>query len=63
MPGGELFDGGSDNRCRDGIEFGCKPGLEAREVFIAWGQNTVVLEQAAQVGDLCLVPLCPDRRG
>ena len=49
MPGGELFDGGSNGRLADRVEFGGQPGLETREGFIAFREQTVVLEQAAQM--------------
>lgn len=47
MPGGELFDGGSNGRLGDCVEFGGQPGLETGEGFIALRQQTVVLEEAA----------------
>ena len=56
MPGRELFDRSSHGRCRDGVEFGLKPGLEPREVFIARRQHTVVFKKAAQMRDVCAVP-------
>jgi hypothetical protein len=34
MPGGELFDGGSNGWLADGVEFAGQPGLETREWFI-----------------------------
>jgi hypothetical protein len=49
MPGGELFDGGSNARLADRVEFGGQPGLKTRERFIALQQQTVVLEEAAKM--------------
>jgi hypothetical protein len=47
MPGGELFDGGSNGRLADRVEFGGQLGLETRKAFIAVREQTVVLEKAA----------------
>jgi hypothetical protein len=49
MPGGELFDGGSNGWFLGRVEFAGQPGLETREGFIALREYTVVLEQAAQM--------------
>jgi hypothetical protein len=49
MPGGELFDGGSNGWFPGGVEFAGQPGLETRERFIVWREYTVVLEEAAQM--------------
>jgi hypothetical protein len=47
MPGGELFDGGSNGWFPGRVEFAGQPGLETRERFIALRERTVVLEEAA----------------
>jgi len=52
VPGRELLDGCADSRRVDGVEFGGQPDFEARQVFIALGEQSVVLQQAAQVIDV-----------
>ena len=52
MPGGELFDRGADSGGVDGVEFVGQPGFEAGEMFIALWEQSVVLQQAAQVIDM-----------
>ena len=52
MPGGEPFDGGSYGRIGNLVKGVSEPRFETREVFIAQREQTVVLEQAAQVRDL-----------
>ena len=47
MPGGELFDGGTDGRIGNVVKCVGEPRFETREVFIARREQTVVLEQAA----------------
>jgi hypothetical protein len=47
VPSGELLDRGPDGGLGDGVEFRGEPGLEPSEVFVAVGQQVVVLEQAA----------------
>ena len=49
MPGGELFDGGSNGWLADRVELGVQPALETRKAFIAVREQTVVLEKAAQM--------------
>lgn len=43
MPSGELLYGGSNGRFAD------QPGLETGKGFVAWGEQAVVLEEAAQM--------------
>jgi hypothetical protein len=49
MPGSELFDGRSNGWLADRVEFGGQPELETSEGYIAFREQTVVLEQAAQM--------------
>ncbi|ETB38893.1 hypothetical protein O974_26695 [Mycobacterium avium 11-0986] len=52
VPGRELFDRSADRRRSNGVELRGKPDFEARQMFVAFGQESVVLEQAAQVIDM-----------
>ncbi len=59
VPRCELFDwGGADRGGVDCIEFVGEPNLEARQVFIAWWQQSVVLQQATKVVDMAAGPCC-----
>ena len=51
VPGRELFNGRSDSWLMHGVEFGGQPRLEAGQVFVACGEQSVVFEQAAQMID------------
>lgn len=44
--------GPRNRRLLNGVEFFGEPGLELYEVFIAWREQTVVLEQASQMRDV-----------
>lgn len=52
VPGCELFNRGPNCGGVDSVEFVGQPGFESCEVFVAWGEKSVVLQQAAQVIDM-----------
>src|SRR6202171_974661 len=52
MPGGELLHRSAYGWLGDRVEFLCEPALEPGKRFVAGRQDTVVFEQAAQMGGL-----------
>jgi hypothetical protein len=47
-----LLNRSSDCRGCDGVEFGVEPELELREMLVAWREQSVVLQHAAEVLDV-----------
>jgi hypothetical protein len=52
MPGCELFDRGANCGGVESVEFVGQPDFEAGQVFISLWEQSVVLQQAAQVIDM-----------
>jgi hypothetical protein len=51
-----LLNGARYRGLGDGVEFGRKPVFEAREVFVTFGQQGVVFEQAAKMRYVSAAP-------
>ncbi|MDZ7884175.1 MAG: hypothetical protein U5N53_15335 [Mycobacterium sp.] len=58
MPSRELFDRGANRGGVDCIEFVGQPDFEARQMFIAWRQQSMVLQQATKVIDMAAGSCC-----
>lgn len=56
VPGRELLDWCTNRGGVDRVEFVGQPDFEACQMFIAWWEQTVVLQQTAQVVDMAPRP-------